>query len=439
MPDYYPLLTRAVSGLERNTREARLAVFDRARQALLKQLKGVSPPLAEAEITRERLVLEEAIKRIESEAAQKEAQTSRTPPPPRSPPRPPVTTRPAVPPRPPVRAPAPARDQAPGEGAKPSAYSAVKAAAAAGVASSDPVDLDRATAGGARPGDAKPGKPAEPAAPPQGPRPFRPGAGRFMRDGERRALQAKLLVGGLVALLIVLAVGLGYIQRERIFAFFGGGTAPGVATDGKVADRIGAGPQKTPGPAPGPGTVSPVGQRAVLYEENPTTGQQQQQVQTFVGTAVWRTETLSPGPGRPPEIGIRADIDIPDRRLSAVMTIRRNPDPNLPASHTIEIQFNTPNDPFGGVANMPGVRLKTSETAQGAPLAALVVRVTPGFFLVGLSAVEADREQNIQFLRERTWFDVPFVYNNGRRAVLAFEKGTPGERAINEALASWRQ
>ncbi|HEY8268498.1 MAG TPA: hypothetical protein VIG34_07560 [Xanthobacteraceae bacterium] len=437
MPDYYPLLTRALSGLDRNTREARLAVYDRARQALLKQLRGVTPPLAEAEIPRERLVLEEAIKKIDIETARKEAQAARTPSPPREPSRPPVTARPAAPPRPPMQS----RDRAPGEGAKPSAYSAVKAAAAESVASSAPVDLDHAPAGGTPPGDAKQGKPAEPAAPAQGPRPFRPGAGRFLRDGERRALQAKLLVGGLVALLIVLAVGLGYIQRDRIFAFFGGGTAPSQVTDGKVADRIGAGPQTTPapGPAPGPGTVSPVGQRAVLYEENPTTGQQQQQVQTFVGTAVWRTETLSPGPGRPPEIGIRVDIDIPDRRLSAVMTIRRNPDPNLPASHTIEIQFNTPNDPFGGVANMPGVRLKTSETAQGAPLAALVVRVTPGFFLVGLSAVEVDREQNIQFLRERTWFDIPFVYNNGRRAVLAFEKGTPGERAINEALASWQQ
>jgi hypothetical protein len=426
MPDYYPLLTRALSGLERNTREARLAIYDRARQALLKQLKGVSPPLAEAEITRERLVLEEAIKRIDSETAQKEEQTSRTPPSPREPSRPPVTTRSAVPPRPAM----PSRDRAPGEGAKPPA--------ATSIASSTPVDLDRAPAGGARPGDAKPGKPIESTAPAQGPRPFRPGAGRFLRDGERRALQAKLLVGGLVALLIVLAAGLGYIQRERIFAFFGG-TAPSQAVDGKVPDRIAAGPQTTPAPATGPGIVSPVGQRAVLYEENPATGQQQQQVQTFVGTAVWRTETLSPGPGRPPEIGIRVDIDVPDRRLSAVMTIRRNPDPNLPASHTIEIQFNTPNDPFGGVANMPGVRLKTSETAQGVPLAALVVRVTPGFFLVGLSAVDADREQNIQFLRERTWFDIPFVYNNGRRAVLAFEKGTPGERAINEALASWRQ
>ena len=430
MPDYYPLLTRALSGLERNTHEARLAVYDRARQALLKQLRGVTPPLAEAEITRERLVLEEAIKRIDGEITQKEEQAVRAPPPPREPSRPPVMARPAVPPRPPM----PSRDRAAGEGAKPAADSAARPAAT--VATDAAVDLD-VPAGRPRPDDMKPGKPAEPAAPAPGPRPFRPGAGRFLRDGERRALKAKLLAGGLVALLIVLAAGLGYMQRDRIFALIGGGTA----TDGKVADRIAAGPQTTPapGPVPGPGTVSPVGQRAVLYEENPVTGQQQPQVQTFVGTAVWRTETLSPGPGRPPDVGIRVDIDVPDRRLSAVMTIRRNPDPNLPASHTIEIQFNTPNDPFGGVANMPGVRLKTSETAQGAPLAALVVRVTPGFFLVGLSAVDTDREQNIQALRERSWFDLPFVYNNGRRAVLAFEKGTPGERAINEALASWRQ
>jgi hypothetical protein len=83
------------------------------------------------------------------------------------------------------------------------------------------------------------------------------------------------------------------------------------------------------------------------------------------------------------------------------------------------------------------MRLKSSETAQGLPLVGLVVKVMPGFFLIGLSAVETDREQNIQLLRERSWFDIPFVYNNGRRAVLAFEKGTPGERAVNEALAAW--
>jgi hypothetical protein len=61
----------------------------------------------------------------------------------------------------------------------------------------------------------------------------------------------------------------------------------------------------------------------------------------------------------------------------------------------------------------------------------------PGFFLIGLSAVEADREQNLTLLRERGWIDIPFVYNNGRRAVLVVEKGNPGERAVNEAVMAW--
>ena len=36
--------------------------------------------------------------------------------------------------------------------------------------------------------------------------------------------------------------------------------------------------------------------------------------------------------------------------------------------------------------------------------------------------------------RERAWFDIPIVHNNGRRAILALEKGNPGERAFEEAF-----
>ena len=46
-------------------------------------------------------------------------------------------------------------------------------------------------------------------------------------------------------------------------------------------------------------------------------------------------------------------------------------------------------------------------------------------------------QRNLQLLKERSWFDIPLVYNNGRRAILAIEKGTPGERAFKEAFAAW--
>src|ERR1700730_16130872 len=69
MADYYPLIAKAVSGLEKSTGEARRALYDRARTALLAQLRGVEPALSEPDITRERLALEEAIRKVEGEAA----------------------------------------------------------------------------------------------------------------------------------------------------------------------------------------------------------------------------------------------------------------------------------------------------------------------------------------------------------------------------------
>src|SRR4029077_13042491 len=72
MADYYPLIARAIAGLEPSAPgESRRALYERARAALVAQLRGVQPPLSESEITRERLSLEEAVRKVESEAAQR--------------------------------------------------------------------------------------------------------------------------------------------------------------------------------------------------------------------------------------------------------------------------------------------------------------------------------------------------------------------------------
>jgi len=193
--------------------------------------------------------------------------------------------------------------------------------------------------------------------------------------------------------------------------------------------------------APGtPGTSSQnqnapaVAQRVVLYEEDPNDPQGRR----FVGSAIWRTETVSPGPGLAPELAVRADIEIPDRRMTVTWSLRRNTDKALPASHTIEIMFNLPADfPGGGISNVPGVLMKQAEQARGTPLAGLAVKVTNGFFLIGLSAVDADRQRNLQLLKDQEWFDIPLVYTNGGRAILAVEKGPPGDRAFADAFAAW--
>src|SRR3954451_8348639 len=69
MADYHPLIARAVAGLEKNTGDARRIVYERARTALVAQLRGVTPALSESDVTREQLALEEAVRKVEAESA----------------------------------------------------------------------------------------------------------------------------------------------------------------------------------------------------------------------------------------------------------------------------------------------------------------------------------------------------------------------------------
>src|SRR3979490_974197 len=79
MADYYPLIARAIAGLDPSAPgESRRALYERARAALIAQLRSVEPPLSESEITRERLSLEEAVRKVESEAAQRAPDATRS-------------------------------------------------------------------------------------------------------------------------------------------------------------------------------------------------------------------------------------------------------------------------------------------------------------------------------------------------------------------------
>ncbi len=71
MADYQPLIARAVDGLGTSTGEARRALYERARAALVSQLRSIEPALTEADITRERLALEDAIRKVEAESVRK--------------------------------------------------------------------------------------------------------------------------------------------------------------------------------------------------------------------------------------------------------------------------------------------------------------------------------------------------------------------------------
>src|ERR1700729_3295426 len=100
MAYYHPLIARAVGGLGPSTGEARRALYERARSALVAQLRGIEPSLSEADITRERLPPEDAIRKVEAEAVRKSRGEARPFPPPRpQPAKPPASPAPPAAPR----------------------------------------------------------------------------------------------------------------------------------------------------------------------------------------------------------------------------------------------------------------------------------------------------------------------------------------------------
>ncbi len=542
MADYYPLIARAIAGLDPSAPgESRRALYERARAALIAQLRSVEPPLSESEITRERLSLEEAVRKVESEAAQRARDASRSgdalragdatrsadasrgsrpgnsfranthpgarpaePAPPASAPpqrprppsppqprneRPPLGQedrqdqsargpRPEAPPRPPPvpmqdpqlpptrermgtprRGPDNTAPQAPGvRGFRDIAADADDLGRAAAQASraarktyanvpSPSPEFDRLEPSMENRG-ADPDAPysydesieeADRYAPPQAPVPRpRPAQERGrepkkVRSGTVFPFKSAIAVG-VVLILVGAAILWGKSAVTTVSGLFK--SSPTVVeapkdtgaplTKPKIPDRVGQ-PSSSD-------QVAPVAQRVVLYDEDPSDPKGKQ----YVGSVIWRTEQIKASGNQKADIAVRADIEIPDRKFKMTMSFRRNTDTSLPASHTAELTFILPPDfAGGGVSNVPGILMKSNEQARGTPLAGLAVKVTDGFFLVGLSNVDADRARNLQLLKERSWFDVPLVYVNQRRAIIAIEKGAPGERAFNDAFAAW--
>jgi len=178
-----------------------------------------------------------------------------------------------------------------------------------------------------------------------------------------------------------------------------------------------------------------VGQKAIFYEERTNVAQGSAET----GSIVWSLVQESPGGDLPAEPAIRAEATIPGKDLQLRMTIRRNGDKTLPASHIVELIFLTP-DGFegGGIESILRFTLKDSEEATGNQLLGIPAKIADGFFLVALNDTPAEIDANMTLLRREKWIDVPIVYKSGRRALITMEKGIPGDKVFDEALKAWQ-
>ena len=489
MADFDAILRKALASRPEATGEERRKIYERARQALIRQLTSFEPPLPPEDISRQRLALESAIRKVEAEAASRafggtrptpmpaptpsratEAVPAQAPTPehadsgdlPGTPSRPAADDVPAAPmPRAePVFAPAPVAPVA----AKAQAVVPVEEpiAAARPVAAEQPLpEPDGADLPDFEPERSQPMAPA-------------PRARKSGRGGLFASLAVLVLVAGggiyawqsgiLDAYLPQQDAGGETVGEQAAVApdvRQVGGTDPTRSTERILPDNQGtaeepltppaapeaeaeagqapvelapetpaeAAPAETETAAAPPAQTLPVSQSAVLYEEGLTADSPGF---SAPGRTIWR---LDDGDGVPVNSGT---VEVPNRGLSIDMRISRNTDDALPATHLIEFTFNLGEAfPAEGVSELVGVVVKPEEQAGGDPLRGAIVDLGGGTFWQALSAGEADRAINLPLLRDGRWFDLPVLYADNRRAIISFEKGEDGARVFQQALEAW--
>ena len=194
-----------------------------------------------------------------------------------------------------------------------------------------------------------------------------------------------------------------------------GGTAPAAQQD---AGANSATPPKT--------------DKVFLYEErlgqtSPT---------ALDGTVSWSVKS-DDSDGHPQKV-IQGDISVPGRKLAAVMTIKQNTDPSLPASHIIEVTFSLPKDfEGGGIDSIVRVSMKEKEQDKGDPLVAVPAKITDYFHMIALNSYGDAVKTNLDLLKTRDWIDIPLTYTNGRRALITLQKGPEGAAVFDEVIGSW--
>ncbi|MCA0402053.1 MAG: hypothetical protein LCH38_14720 [Proteobacteria bacterium] len=396
MTDYYPLLQRAIAGKDAADREA---IYARARSALERQLRGFEPPLTEEAIAAELTAIDAVALRIEGELnpvteVEAEAQTEPEPAPPEPEAHEPVPLAP-----PPL----------------PSPIEELRAAEQAVI------------------------------------RPRAP-----MRSEPKRSGRSLAIFGG-IAIVAMVAMGMLAMSRKdtdrsaqdeppRI-------AAPTAASgeEGKTEGRLGAGEaaqpparqaQADPAPRNPPAETRPAQPPAQPQQRPVNAGSRAFVVLEVAGSAPNQFEgkvewSFLPDPALRGQKSLRARIDFSGSGLKVDLSIARNSEAGLNASHIVMAMF----EPGAGVENireMSAIEWRGRESEPGSVFAGMVVPVQDNVFMIGLDRQEASVQRNLDLLRNQKWLVFEVRLANGRRGAVLAEKGVSGDKAVAEALAEWK-
>ncbi len=223
---------------------------------------------------------------------------------------------------------------------------------------------------------------------------------------------------------------------ERVQANPPAPAAPPAAASGPQAVQSspqGAAPA-TPAPeAPSAPAAPSAGRAAMLVAsaDNP------QKPAVSLGSTVW--SLIPPAPNQPATVAVKAEADIPDLKMHATMTLRKNTDPTLQATHTIDLKFSfAQGAPITGFKDVGLPQMRKEDSTAAEALTSVKVKISDTYFLIALAKGEADTARNLDLMQTRSWFDFPLLLNDDRIAKVVFQKSPEGQAMLEKAFEAWK-
>jgi TonB family protein len=155
------------------------------------------------------------------------------------------------------------------------------------------------------------------------------------------------------------------------------------------------------------------------------------------GSTVW--SLIPPAPSQPAAVAVKAEADIPELKMHATMTLRKNTDPTLQAKHTIDLKFSFADGaPITGIKDVGWPQMRKEDSTAAEALTSVTVKISDTHFLIALDKGDADTARNLDLMQTRAWFDFPLLLNDNRIAKLVFQKSTEGAAMLDEAFDAWK-
>ena len=168
-----------------------------------------------------------------------------------------------------------------------------------------------------------------------------------------------------------------------------------------------------------------------------TTADNPQKPAVSLGSTVW--SLIPPAPNQPATVAVKAEADIPDLKMHATMTLRKNTDPTLQATHTIDLKFSfAEGAPITGFKDVGLPQMRKEDSTAAEALTSVKVKISDTYFLIALAKGGADTARNLDLMRTRSWFDFPLLLNDDRIAKIVFQKSPEGQAMLEKAFEAWR-